>query len=190
VEDRPPTEAELVAGARRGDEVAVRGLVNLHAEIAFRTAYLVLRDAAEAEDATQEAFVKALAALDRFRDGEPLRPWLLRIVANTARNRRRSQGRRVALGERVGREPRPTVTPSAEATVLADERRRAVLAAVDQLPDDDRLVIAGRYFLDLSETEIAALAGVRRGTVKSRLFRARGRLTTLLGDLDPRTDDD
>ena len=150
----------------------------------------MLRGAGEAEDATQEAFVKALAALDRFRDGEPLRPWLLRIVANTARNRRRSAGRRAALRARAGREPRSTAAPSAESTVLAAERRRVVLAAVDGLPDDDRLVIAARYFLDLPGAEIAALAGVRRRTVKSRLFRSRARLTSLLGELDPRRGDD
>jgi hypothetical protein len=83
VEDRPPAEAELVSRARRGDAAAFGTLVDTFAEIAFRTAYLVTADAAEAEDAAQEAFVKAYRALDRFREGSPFRPWLLRIVGNT-----------------------------------------------------------------------------------------------------------
>lgn len=183
MEDRPLADAELVARARAGDPEASRRLVELHQEVAFRTAYLVIGDAAEAEDATQEAFVKALGALDRFRDGAPFRPWLLTIVANAARNRRRSAGRRLTLGLRAEAAARDRpATPSAEALVVADERRRELLAAIDGLSADDRLVIAGRYFLDLSEVELAALAGVRRGTVKSRLARARARLAGLLDE--------
>ena len=156
--------------------------MSAHQEIAFRTAYLVLGDAAEAEDATQEAFVKAHRALDRFREGAAFRPWLLRIVANTARNRRRSAGRRRGLQLRVeSATPRDAAAPSAEAAVLVAERRRTLLAAVNALSPDDRLVIGARYFLDLPEAEIAALAGVAPGTVKSRLSRARARLARALG---------
>ncbi len=91
-----------------------------HQEIAFRTAYLVLGDAAEAQDAAQEAFVKAYRALDRFREGAAFRPWLLRIVANTARNRRRAAGRRRGLQLRAeAATPRDATAPSAEAAVLA-----------------------------------------------------------------------
>jgi len=182
VEDRPPAEAELVARARRGDAAAYEGLVAAHQEIAFRTAYLVIGDAAEAEDATQEAFVKAYRALDRFRDGSPFRPWLLRIAVNTARNRRRSAGRRLGLQMRAeAASPSDAVAPSAEAAAIVAERRRELLDAVNALSADDRLVIGARYFLDLPEAEIAALAGVARGTVKSRLARARARLARQLG---------
>jgi RNA polymerase sigma factor (sigma-70 family) len=182
VEDRPPADAELVSRARRGDTAAFASLVAAHQEIAFRTAYLVLADAAEAEDATQEAFVKAHRALDRFREGAAFRPWLLRIVANTARNRRRSAGRRHGLQLRVeAATPRDAAAPSAEDAVLVAERRRTLLAAINALSPDDRLVIGARYFLDLPEAEIAALAGVASGTVKSRLSRARSRLARALG---------
>jgi RNA polymerase sigma-70 factor (ECF subfamily) len=182
VEDRPRAEADLVVRARRGDADACRGLVELHQEVAFRTAYLVLGDAAEAEDATQEAFVKALAALDRFRAGAAFRPWLLAIVANTARNRRRAAARRtnLELRARPEEERRPS-EPSPEELVLDAERRREVLDALNRLSADDRLVLGARYFLDLGEAEIAALAGVARGTVKSRLSRARARLGRALG---------
>lgn len=182
MEDRPPAqEAELVARARRGDRAAFDGLVAANQQIAFRTAYLVLGDAGEAEDAAQEAFVKAYGALGRFREGSPFRPWLLKIVGNAARNRRRSGGRRRNLELRVSAMVHSAdAAPSAEAEVLAAERRAALVAAIDGLPPDDRLVIGARYFLDLSEAEIAELAGIPRGTVKSRLSRARGRLGAAL----------
>jgi RNA polymerase sigma-70 factor (ECF subfamily) len=182
VEDRPPSEAELVSRARRGDTEAFGRLVTAYQGIAFRTAYLVTGEAAEAEDATQEAFVKAYGALGRFREGLPFRPWLLRIVANAARNRRRSAGRRYGLQLRAEEAaPRDAASPSAESAALATERHQRLLAAVNGLSADDRLVIGARYFLDLPEADIAALAGVAPGTVKSRLSRARARLATALG---------
>src|SRR6266496_2575903 len=90
VVSRPPTESQLVERARNGDETAYEELVRAHQGIAFRIAYLVAGNSAEAEDAAQEGFVKAYRALGRFRRGAPFRPWLLQIVANEARNRRRS----------------------------------------------------------------------------------------------------
>ncbi len=182
MEDRPPAEADLVARARRGDQAAYGDLVATHQEMAFRVAFLVLGDAAEAQDAAQEAFVKAYRAIDRFREGSAFRPWLLRIVSNAARNRRRAAGRRRGLQLRAeAATPRDATVPSAEATVLRDERRRTLLAAINALSPDDRLVIGARYFLDLPEAEIAVLAGVAPGTVKSRLSRARARLAQALG---------
>ena len=167
--------------ARRGDETAFGWLVAAHAEIAFRTAYLVVADAAEAEDAAQEAFVKAYRALHRFEEGSPFRPWLLRIVGNAARNRRRARGRRLGLQLRAEALDDRRLAPSPESIVIDAERRRELLDAVNALRPDDRLVIGARYFLDLSESETAALAGVAPGTVKSRLFRARARLAAALG---------
>jgi len=175
-----------VSRARHGDADAYAALVAAHQEMTYRTAYLVLGDAAEAQDAAQEAFVRAYRALERFRDGEPFRPWLLRIAVNAARNRRRSAGRRRGLVLRVGASlPRHAVAPSAEAAVMAAERRRALLEAVNALSADDRLVIGARYFIGLAEAEIASLLGVPRGTVKSRLSRARGRLAAHLDSADP-----
>jgi RNA polymerase sigma factor (sigma-70 family) len=188
VEDRPPDEAELVSRARHGDADAYGALVAMHQDMTYRTAYLVLGDAAEAQDAAQEAFVRAYRALGRFREGESFRPWLLRIAVNAARNRRRSAGRRRGLEVRVGTSlPRDAVAPSAEASVLAAERRAALVDAVNELSADDRFVIGARYFLDLAEAEIATLLGIPRGTVKSRLSRARGRLAAHLVTLDPET---
>jgi DNA-directed RNA polymerase specialized sigma24 family protein len=94
VVDRPLDEDDVIERARRGDTSAYGALVRTHQGIAFRTAYLIARDAADAEEAVQDGFVKAYRALGRFRRGAPFRPWLLHIVANEARNRRRSAGDR------------------------------------------------------------------------------------------------
>ena len=177
MEGRPPEERELVERARRGSEAAYSTLVERYQGIAFRTAYLLTGGAAEAEDAAQDAFVKAWYALGRFRPGAPFRPWLLQIVANEARNRRRSAGRRSTLALRASASaPSGEAAPSPEAALITREERGALLAAVNELREDDRLVIACRYFLELSEQETAAALSVRKGTVKSRTSRALARL--------------
>jgi RNA polymerase sigma-70 factor (ECF subfamily) len=149
----------------------------MHQRLALRTAYVIAGDSAEGQDAVQEAFIKAYRALDRFRAGASFRPWLLRIVANEAINRRRAARRGANLVLRVA-ESRPPdgAAPSPEAAALAHELRREVLDAVNELRPEDRLVIAYRYFFELSEAETAEALGVPRGTVKSRLSRALARL--------------
>jgi len=182
VGDRPLADDELVAQAKLGDTRAYGTLVKEHQAIAFRTAYLITGSAADAEDAVQEAFVKAYRALGRFRQGAPFRPWLLSIVANEARNRRRSAGRRERLALRAAEDPLSGgAVPSPEAALLEVERREELLAAVNELREDDRLAIACRYFLGLSEQETASALGWRRGTVKSRTSRALARLRAELG---------
>ncbi len=175
MEGRPREERALVLAAQGGDTRAYEALVRAHQEIAFRVAYVITRNAADAEDAAQEGFFKAWRALGRFRPDEPLRPWLLRIVANEARNRRRSAGRREHLAVRAAASPGEAAPSPEEATVGADERRR-LLDELERLPEQARLVLACRYLLELSEEETAAALGVRRGTVKSRSARALARL--------------
>jgi RNA polymerase sigma factor (sigma-70 family) len=136
--------------------------------VSFRLAYVIAGDAAEAEDATQEALVKAWRALGRFRAGEPFRPWLLRIVANEARNRRRSAGRRVHLKLRAAAEPHD-----------AAPEPSGLLEALNELPGDAKTVLVCRYLLGLSEQETAAALDVAPGTVKSRTSRALDRLREL-----------
>jgi len=170
-----PSEEALVERARRGDPTAFESLVLAYQSLVFRTAFVITGDAADAEEAAQDTFVKAHRALGRFRTGEPFRPWLLTIVANEARNRRRSGGRRSALALRAAAVPEgPGDDP--EQAALATERRHQLLTAVEQLRDDDRDVLACRFFLDLSEEETAAALGIARGTVKSRTHRALVRL--------------
>ena len=187
--DRPadgapePQEAALVARARAGDADAFGDLVTMHQAAAFRVAYVLTRSAVDAEDAAQEGFVKAWSALHRFRTGAPFRPWILQIVANEARNRRRAAGRRAHLTLRtVAATPSGEAAPSPEATAINTEQREQLLAAVNELREEDRLVIGCRYFLELSEEETAAALGWRRGTVKSRLSRALARLREQMGE--------
>jgi RNA polymerase sigma factor (sigma-70 family) len=177
VVDRPLDETDLIERTKRGDNDAYEALVHAYQGIAFRTAYVITGSAADAEEAAQDGFVKAFRAIGRFRRGEPFRPWLLRIVANEARNRRRSAGRRAQLALRYAEtQGSGDAVPSPEGSVLSGERSAELLGAVNALGEEHRLVIACRYFLDLSEEETAAALGVRRGTVKSRLARALARL--------------
>jgi RNA polymerase sigma-70 factor (ECF subfamily) len=183
VEGRPLEEAELVDRARRGDMEAYDGLVRLYSDVAFRTAYLITGSAADAEDAAQDAFVAAFRALPRFQAGSPLRPWLLRIVANQARNRRRGTSRRAGLSLRlVDTAHRGDAAPSPELVAELAEERRALLRALDTLRARDREVVVCRFFLDLSVGQTARALACREGTVKSRLSRALGQLRTQLGD--------
>ena len=181
MEGRPLEDAELVERAKRGDVDAYGLLVRRYQDLAVRAGYLITGQAAEAEDAAQEAFVKAYYALDRLRPGAPFRPWLLRIVANEARNLRKAARRRADLMSRAsGDRPAAGAAPSPEAAALASERRRTLLGALTGLREEDRLVIAYRFLFDLSEAEMAEALGCARGTVKSRLSRALGRLRQAL----------
>jgi RNA polymerase sigma factor (sigma-70 family) len=174
-------DADLIARARSGDVTAYESIVRRYQDVAMRTAYLICPET-DADDAVQEAFLKAYDALPRFREGAPIRPWLLRIVANEARNRRRSAGRRHGLALRVADAAAPQRTsPGPEQIVMAEEQRAELLAALNSLRDDDREVLGARFLLDLSETETAETLRIPRGTVKSRTSRALGRLRIALG---------
>ena len=174
---RPLDESDLIQRAKRGDTHAYEELVHAYQGIAFRTAYVIARNAADAEEAAQDGFVKAWRALGRFREGAPFRPWLLRIVANEAHNRVRSAGRRAGLALRAATEESSgDAAPSPEAVLLSAEQREGLLAAVNELPEEQRLVVSLRYFLGLSELEVAEALDVPQGTVKSRNARALERL--------------
>jgi len=181
VGSRPPDESTLVALAKRGDAAAYEELVRMHQGIAFRVAYVAAGDRGDAEEAVQDGFVKAYRALGRFRDGAPFRPWLLRIVANEARNRRRSGGRRAGLALRAAAAS-GDAAPSPEAAALSHERRAELLDALGRLDERDREVLVHRFLLELGEEETAAALGIRRGTVKSRTSRALERLRAMVGE--------
>jgi len=175
-------DVELVTGAQAGDTAAFGELVRRYQQAAFRTAYLVVRDAASAEDVTQEGFVRAYQAIRTFRPGDPFRPWVLRIVTNLALNEVRGRGRRAGLLERVGVLHRREFesVPAPEAVALATERQRQLWRAISELPEDDRLVLYLRYFVELQEKEIALVIGKAPGTVKSRLHRSGERLRRVI----------
>lgn len=184
MEGRPLDEdTPLVDRARRGDDEAYAELVQRYSDLAFRTAWLITGSVAEAEDAAQEGFIAAYRALPRFRAGAPLRPWLLRIVANAARNRRRAAGRRVDAGLRLADSRRNVdAASSPERAAEVAEGRDALLRAVAALDAGDRDVVACRYFLELSVAETAAVLGCAEGTAKSRLSRALQRLRHIMAE--------
>ncbi len=173
------TEANLVLRARTGDSAAWEALVRAHQQAAFRFAYLILGDPAEAEDAVQDALIRAYHALHRFDASRPLRPWLLKITANQARNRRRSLGRYLfALQKLVKHEPQ--TQKLVETASIKKIESQNLWEVVQCMELNDQQVVYLRFFLDLTVEETAQALGVATGTVKSRLHRALIRLRVLI----------
>ena len=172
VEGRPPAESELVERARRGDDEAYGELVRRHEDAAFRTAYLITGSAADAEESAQDGFVKAHGALGRFRPDTPFRPWLLTIVANDARNRRRASGRRHGLVLRLSE----TVPGDAGEGPLRAAERADLLRALATLRRDEQLAVVAKYLIGLTDEECATALGAPLGTVKSWVARGLVRL--------------
>ncbi len=172
MEGRPPDEQELIARSREGDTRAFDELVRMHQKLALRVAFLVVRDRTEAEDVTQDAFVKAYRAFGRFHPDSPFRPWLMRIVRNEALNRVRGLRRRHLASQRLIDDPGSGgAAPSPETLVVADLTRLEVVRAMESLSPKYRTVLYHRYLLGLSEREVAIVLGVPVGTVKSRTSR-------------------
>jgi RNA polymerase sigma-70 factor (ECF subfamily) len=149
-----------------------------HLDAAYNLARLLTRNAHDAEDVVQESYLRALRAYSSFR-GEATRPWLLTIVRNTAftwLRDNRSRAEHAEFHEEL--QVSDGATPEAES--LGNERARAVERCIQELPSDFREAIVLREMEDLSYQEIAEITGVPRGTVMSRLSRARARLAGCL----------
>ncbi len=177
------SERDLIERAKGGDDSAFERLVRPCLDLAFRTAFIVTRDSSDAEDATQAALVKAHAHLDRFRAGEPFRPWLLQIVANEAKNIVRSRVRRRSdpfAEDGSGDVPANDVDPARHMEAL--ERSAWLVSHINMLPENDRIAIHCRYALELTGDEMASVLGCAPGTVKSRLHRALARLRQRIED--------
>src|SRR4051794_6664635 len=170
------SERALVAAAQGGSERAVEELFQRHWPHTHRAAYLIVRDAAAAEDIAQEAFLSALSALDRFDRRRPFAPWLHRIAVNRAIDwsRARAVRREVAASDSAVDLAR-TGTP-AEARG-GDGKIESALA---ELSAEHRAVVILRYLLDYTPGEICGMLDLPRGTVNSRLRRALDRLSGLL----------
>lgn len=177
------TDADLISRAREGDEPAFDALMKQHQEAVFRFAYLLLGDRDEADDLAQESFIRAFRMLNRFDLERPFRPWLLKITANLAANRRRAAGRYFAALRRWF-VLTPASDPKVEQEAIQREETHALWEAVRRLAQPDQEVIYLRYFLELSEADSAEALGIAVGTVKSRLHRALARLRTEWGRTD------
>src|SRR5262245_55517634 len=172
------TERALVRAAQAGSERAVEELFRRHWQNTHRAAYLIVHDAAAAEDIAQEAFLSALAALDRFDRRRPLAPWLHRIAVNRAIDwsRARAVRREVSPGDAILDSTSSPAPPAEQALEESDE----VIGALAGLSPEHRGVVVLRYLLDYTPGEIARMLDVPRGTVNSRLRRALDRLSVLL----------
>jgi RNA polymerase sigma-70 factor (ECF subfamily) len=168
------SDAALVRSAQGGSTEAVEELFRRHWPAAHRAAWLVVHDAAAAEDIAQEAFVSALRALDRFDRRRPLGPWLHRIVVNRAIDWSRARALRPETGADTLPEPAAPDAP--------DEFGSHVVAALADLGPEHRAVVVLRHLLGYTPGEIAAMLDLPRGTVNSRLRRALDALSLTLGE--------
>lgn len=172
-------EAEVIQRAQQQDNEAWIALVTHHQTAVFRMAYLLLGDADEAQDIAQETFLRAYRHLERFDRARPLRPWLLQIAKNLARNRRRSLRRYWSTWQRWWQQDQPVAADSRLPMTAAVEAE-LLWRAVQRLPMNDQEVIYLRYFLEMSVSETAATLGVAEGTIKSRHSRALARLRAVV----------
>lgn len=173
------TDRSLVQRACDGDATAFGELVTHQSASALRVATVVLGTAEGAGDAVQTATLRAWRARNRLDPDRGFRAWYLRIVANTARNDRRSRARRAALAVKVAATA-PVATATPEVAAVTATEREIVLRGLNRLSADDRLVLALRFFEDLSQADIAEVLGCPIGTAKSRLSRALTRLRQVL----------
>jgi RNA polymerase sigma-70 factor (ECF subfamily) len=170
-----PLESELIQQAAQGDHEAYELLMRRYEEPVFRLAYLILGDPDDAQDVAQDTFIRAYRHLPRFDAGRPLRPWLLQITRNLARNRQRSFNRYLAALSRA-LITSPQTESSAESEHIQQGETRALWQAIRQLDRQDQEIIYLRYFLNCSVDETASTLDIQPGTVKSRLSRALQRL--------------
>jgi len=174
----PGEEAALVRLAQGGDHAAFTQLVRLHQRTVYRVAYGLTRNTADADDLAQETFVRAYQAIDRFRVGEPMQPWLLRIATNLAFSlfRRRRRRPESSLEEHAEAGAQWAVHDDPADHAEHSDRDRQVQAAFGRLSEEHQAVLALRAVQDLSYEQIAAALRIPLGTVMSRLSRARAEL--------------
>jgi RNA polymerase sigma-70 factor (ECF subfamily) len=187
-------DGALAHAVGAGDEKAMRELLRRHNQRLFRTARAILRDDAEAEDAVQEAYLKAIRAIDSFRGEAKLSTWLTRIVANEALARLRKRRRAEVVPLESDVEPVPAVDApepeSPEVAAMRSQARRIVERRIDALPEAFRTVFVLRVVEEMTVEETASALGVPDATVRTRLFRARSLLReSLARELDMAIED-
>lgn len=180
-------EQALLRRAQAGDQAAFARLVTLHREAVYKAAYWILKDPEEAMDATQEAFLRAYRAIDRFAGRSSFRTWARRIATNVAldryNQRRREQERTRFFAEEE--DPGDPRQEDIDARLLREERQRIVRDAIEALPPAQRAAVVLRDVEGLSYAEIGEALGIPKGTVMSRIYYGRNnlkeRLKALLG---------
>jgi RNA polymerase sigma-70 factor (ECF subfamily) len=179
--------------SRTDDTAEFEQLMRRHNRMLFRTARAILHDDAEAEDALQEAYIKAYGAMGSFRGDAKVSTWLARIVANEALQRLRKQNRRNAIVplhssdaiEEINEIPEGSMSKTPERSAARAEVRRLLEKRIDALPDAYRPVFMLRAVEELPVEEIAAVLGIPAATVRTRFFRARSLLReSLAAEID------
>jgi RNA polymerase sigma-70 factor, ECF subfamily len=162
-------------------------LVGMHQRRASRIAYQYLRDAAEADEAVQDAFVKVFSRITSYREAWPFEVWFTRILINGCLDRRKARNRRdrwmLGGGVSSASEAKASVTTGTdpERQMLARERRSRVAAAIDRLDGRQRMVFMLCHFGDCTPREVSAMTGLNESTVRVHLFRAARKLRALMG---------
>ena len=181
-----PTDTELIRRIRAGDMRSLEALMRIHNRTLYRTARAILRDDAEAQDAVQEAYLRAYRALAEFRGESKLSTWLVRIVANEALMRRRRNARAAGVRQMDGalhaEEIHASDLPGPEEEAQRAETRRLLEARIDALPQSYRAVFMLRAVEELTVAETAAVLAIPEATVRTRYFRARGLLRAAIGE--------
>jgi RNA polymerase sigma-70 factor (ECF subfamily) len=176
-------EQENIRLAQRGDEVALNELIMTYQQPVFSLCYRMLRERTEAEDAAQEAIVKAVMKLHTYDVDRPFKPWILRIASNECIDRIRRSKDAVSLdgmGEDGAWEWQVGNSPNPESAVLKQEEQDQVNEILEKLAPLDRLVVTLFYWDDLTYADISEITGLSISAIKSRLFRARREMASLL----------
>jgi len=192
LDDDSRIAVEIRTLVERGEHDAARDrfgeLVGMHQRRATRIAYQYLRDAAEADEAVQDAFVKVFTHIGSYREAWPFEVWFTRILINGCLDRRKSQVRRdrwmVGGDVSAADEARLSTTsgsPDPERRLLSRERRERVAAAVDKLDGRQRTIFMLCHYGDCTPREVSAMTGLNESTVRVHLFRAARKLRGLLG---------
>jgi len=179
-------ELEGIIRLKRGDIDGMHILVRVHSLKALRAAYLITHDQALAEDAVQDAFIRAYQGIAGFDSTRPFGPWFLRTVVREAIDiaRRASPTREVqGIDAQAVLRRLPDITAGPEEALEWAELHGEVWEALGKLPAKQRAAVVMRYYLELNEDEMARELGIAPGTVKSRLHVARNRLRTLFRPL-------
>jgi RNA polymerase sigma-70 factor, ECF subfamily len=176
-----PNSAVNDGARQRAEDDAIAALVDQYASALYRVAYSVLRDAADAEDAVQETFLRVLRHRDTLGEVRDHRVWLIRIVWNIVLDRKRRAKTRPETDD-VAELARvlPSTGLSAEEAAAAAQHHAHVLACVEKLPVKERQVLMLSAFDELTSVEIASVLDITESSVRSRLFRARNLMAELL----------